>query len=436
MPPPDKALIIFLRYPQPGKVKSRLAAGLGDREACEIYQKLVRRTLGVATDFKRARGDVDILAFFTPADQRPQLERSYPGPWRFVAQSGSHIGDRMDLAIRQTFSEGYRQVVLVGTDIANLAASDFEEAFASLKQGFAVLNPASDGGFYLVGLDRPCPSAFASKEWSTATVFKRTKELLEKAGFGVKINSERQDIDRPEDIAHLRDQPLLQNRISIIVPTRRDFEKLRPMLDNLEAQLWPGDEIIISFSGKGPCIDTLNALDPRIRLIRSPAGRGLQLNRGAREAKGNLFWFLHDDSVPPDQFGYDVRKICVDLQYSLGSFLLGYAPSNRSMDLIARWANFRTRCLWLPYGDQGFFCRSEVFWQLGGYRHRYIMEDVDFVRRSKQIGKLLIIPETLYTSPKRYLGKGIFRASLENHLTMLLYLMGVNERQLFRFYYR
>lgn len=433
---PDKALIIFLRYPRVGRVKSRLATQLGDRKACEIYEKLVRRTLGVATDFKRSRRDVDILAFFTPANQRPQLEKSYPGPWKFFAQSGTHIGDRMDLAIRHAFSSGYRQVILVGTDIANLETSDFEEAFESLRQGFAVLNPASDGGFYLIGLNHPCPSAFAPTEWSTATVFQRTNKLLGEAGFEVRINRERNDVDRPEDVIHLNEQPLFQQSLSIIIPTKRNVDKLRPMLDALAAQLWPGDEIIVSFSGTGPSSNDSASFSPSIRLVHSPPGRGIQLNRGAQEAKGSLLWFLHDDSIPPDQFGYYVRKISIDSRCSLGCFLLGYAPSNHAMDLISRWANFRTRHLGLPYGDQGLFCRSKAFQKLGGFRHRYIMEDVDFVRRSKQIGRLLIIPEVVHTSPERYLGKGILRASLENHLTMLLYLMGVDEHKLYYFYYR
>ena len=431
-----KALIVFLRYPRPGKVKSRLAAKLGEHRAAEVYEKLVRRTLGVATDFKRSKTDLHIFAFFTPADRKEQLEESFPGPWKFVPQRGSHIGERMDLAIRQTLSSGYKQVVLVGTDIVNLENLDFQQAFEDLEHGFAVLNPATDGGFYLIGLNRPCPSALAPKEWGTADVFRRTRDLLEKAGFRVQVNRQRQDIDRPEDIPHLHEQALLQNRMSVIVPTRRDTAELKPMLDALKAQLWPGDEIILSTCDRSPQSEFPAGDDLPIRLVRSAAGRGIQLNRGAHEAQGNLFWFLHDDSLPPDQFGYFIRQISQAPDYSLGCFLLGYAPSSPGMDLIAHWANFRTRRLGFPYGDQGLFCRSEVFRQLGGYRRRFIMEDVDFVRRSQQIGKLLVVPETLHTSPRRYLSKGILRASLKNHLTMLLYLLGIDEHTLVTFYYR
>lgn len=432
----NKALAIFLRYPEAGKVKSRLAGKLGRREAARIYEKLVRRTLGVATDFKKLRPCTKIFVFFTPADKKKELERAFPGPWEFVPQQGAHLGARMDRAIEYALSAGYKSVVLVGTDIADLQCADFEEAFQAIEQGYAVLNPAADGGFYLLGVDRPCPSALAPEQWGTSDIFHRTRDLLVRLGFRVQVQQERKDIDRPQDVDNLREQSLLQDRISVIIPTRKPIDQLLSLLDRLDAQLWPDDEIIISRHRDVLSSDNLQSINPRTRLVDSPMGRGLQLNYGAKEADGNLFWFLHDDSILPDQFSYFIRKISNAPQCSLGCFLLGYQPSNRSMDHIARWANLRTRYLGLPYGDQGLFCRSEIFWKLGGCRKRYLMEDVDFVRRANQLGKLLIIDEKIYTSPKRYLAKGILWASLQNHLTMLLYLMGVDEAKLMSFYYR
>lgn len=433
---PNQALLVFLRYPRPGQVKSRLAAQLGDHQACAVYAKLLRKTLGVAADFKRAHPGVHILACFTPADHQGRLEKCFPGPWTFMPQRGSHLGERMDLAFRCAFAAGYRQVVLIGSDSVDLEPEDLADAFARLEPGCAVLNPAADGGFCLIGLDRPCPSALAPEEWSTATVFARTRELLEKDGFRVRVNRMKQDIDRPEDMEHFYRQPLLHSQVSIIIPTRGGIEKLGPLLESLHSRLWPGDEIIVSLSSTRPPSANLTRLHPSIRLVWSAAGRGMQLNRGAQEAMGDILWFLHDDSLPPDQFGYLLRKIALDGQFSLGCFLLAYAPTDRAMDLIARWANLRTRLFGIPYGDQGLFCGSDVFRRLGGYRQRYLMEDVDLVLRASRIGKLLIIPEILYTSPQRYRSKGILRASVENHLTLLYYWMGADEDRLFRLYYR
>jgi len=431
-----RALVIFLRYPEAGTVKSRLAAKLGRWEAARIYEKLVRKTLGVATDYKKLKPRTKIFVFFTPSDKKKELERGFPGPWELVPQQGAHLGARMDRAIQHVLSAGYRQVVLVGSDICDMQGLDFEEAFQAIEQGDAVLNPAADGGFYLIGVDRPCSSALAPEQWGTSDIFHRTRELLVQKGFRVRVQRERKDIDRPEDIDNLHGRSFLQDRISVIIPTLKPVDRLLPFLDRLSHQLWPDDEIIISGSPDVSSSDQLLNSHPRIRFVHSPMGRGLQLNRGAKEADGNLLWFLHDDSIVPDQFGYLIRKISNAPQCSLGCFLLGYHPSTLSLEQIARWANFRTCYLGLPYGDQGLFCRSEVFWQLGGCRKRYLMEDVDFVRRAKQLGKLLVIDEKLYTSPKRYLARGILRASVQNHLTMLLYMMGVDEAALMSFYYR
>jgi len=430
------ALAIFLRYPEAGKVKSRLAAKLGWSEAARIYEILVRNTLGVAADYKKLRPRTEIFLFFTPTCKQKELESAFPGPWEFIAQQGAHLGLRMDRAIQQVLSAGYRQVVLIGSDIADLRCSDLEDAFQAIERGCAVLNPAADGGFYLIGVDRPCPAALAPEQWGTSDVFRRTRDLLVQLGFSLVVQHQRADIDRPEDAYNLHGHALLQDRISVIIPTRKSVDQLFPLLNALDAQLWPDDEIIISRHQEKCSAHCEQNLSPRMRLLDSPLGRGVQLDNGVKEARGNLFWFLHDDSIPPDQFGYFVRKISHKPQYSLGCFLLDYYPSNRSMELIARWANFRSRRLGLPYGDQGLFCRSEIFWKLGGFRQRYLMEDVDFVRRAKRLGRLLIINERLSTSSKRYFAKGILRASMRNHLTMLLYLMGVDEAQLVSFYYR
>lgn len=431
-----RALAIFLRFPQAGQVKSRLAASLGPREAARIYEKLARRTLGVAAEYKKLKPQLKIFIFFTPPEKEQQITKAFSGPWEFVAQQGAHLGERMDRAIQHCLSTGYDQVVLVGTDIADLGHSDFEEAFQALDQGFTVLNPASDGGFYLIAVARPCPSALAPREWGTADVFQRTRDLLLKLDFKVLAQRERRDIDRAEDVHYLSGQPFFHDRISVIIPTRKSIDSLLPLLKDLDARLWPDDEIIISRHKDSSSSARQIETSSRVRLVDSPLGRGLQLNHGAREANGNLLWFLHDDSILPDQFSYCIRKIAAASHYSLGCFLLGFQPTTPTMEIIAGWANLRTRCLGLPYGDQGLFCRSDVFNRVGGYQKRYLMEDVDFVRRTRKTGKLFLVNERLYTSPKRYLAEGILRASIRNHLTMLLYLMGVSERKLRSFYYR
>ncbi len=509
MKPAKQALLIFLRYPEPGRVKSRLAADIGAAEAARVYERLTRRTLGVAADFQRQHCDVDLFLFYTPSEKKFQIAEAFPGPWGFVSQQGDHLGARMGGAVQQVLSQGYSQVLLVGTDLADLEASDFTDAFEAVAKGYAALGPTADGGFYLIGLNRPCPMAFQPETWGTSDIFNRTQDLLTSSGFRVQRLAERKDVDRLEDLASLKEQAWFNATLSIIIPTVKPLAELGPSLRHLRQQIWPGDEIIIIKAARidechpirtrprtliphhikryalytrharkacprrleagsghpgfsfgfpqkpfptsmrqGACRDDIPGswalhspelcleITPQIRCTAAPRGRGHQLNRGAELAEGNLLFFLHDDSVPPPNFAYAIRKLCARPETSLGCFSLAFSPSQPLLNGIARWANLRTKVFGLPYGDQGLFCRREMFDKVGGFKKLYLMEDVDFVRSCRRFGRILMLPDSIATSPERYLRKGTLRASLQNHLTMLLYHLGVSDRRLYSFYYR
>ena len=488
MKPSRKALLIFLRYPEPGQVKSRLSAAVGPDEAARTYEKLARRSLGVVADFKRQHPTVEVFVFYTPAERQLQIQEAFPGPWRFACQQGEDLGERMEHAIRHVMNQDFSEVLLTGTDLADLEPADLEEAFRAVESGYAALGPAHDGGFYLIGLDRLCPMAFQSERWGTSDVFKRTAHLLTRSGFQVRRLKERKDVDRLEDLADLRGRAWFNGALSIIIPTVKPLVRLDSLLRHLRRQIWPGDEILIItaatdedlpthtkpirqhdikgsppstrharegghpgfFSGFPPkargndvpgswslysaelCLE----ITPQIHCGVAPRGRGLQLNRGVELAGGNLLFFLHDDCFPPPNFAYLIRKHCARPELSLGCFSLVFSPSQPLLDGIAKWANLRTTVFRLPYGDQGLFCRRETYAEAGGFKKLYLMEDVDFVRNCQRLGRLSVLPDSIATSPERYLRRGILRASLQNHLTMLLYRLGVSDRRLYAFYYR
>jgi uncharacterized protein len=434
MPPPSSVLMVFMRYPEPGKVKSRLAAGIGRQPAADLYARLVRRTLGIAGDFKRARGDLEILLFFDPPEREEAVQQSYPGPWQFVPQAGCDLGERMAHAFRYAEGRGYRHAVLIGTDIADLKLLDLEEAFQALEEGQAVLGPAADGGYYLIGWNRPCDAVFQAQTWGSDKVYENTRDTFCQMGFTVKALKQRTDVDRSEDLSRLELRDLVRHRVSVVVPTLQPVNDLQPLLTALAAQLWPEDEIIL-VQGREYLQDGQSALPPRVRMLGSARGRGLQLNRGARAAHGDLFWFLHSDCCPPVNFGYHIRKLAGVPRMALGCFQLAFYPTSAPLNLIAGWAGIRTRHFGLPYGDQGLFCRRESFEQVGGFRKAFLMEDVDFARSMRHLGKILVIPEKITTSPQRYLKGGIFKNSVRNHLLLLLYHLGVDDRTLYSLYY-
>ncbi len=424
-----------MRYPEAGKVKTRLAAEIGTERAVSIYEKLLRRTLGVVADYKHLNPALSVLLFYTPGDPVEKIEKQFGGPWTLCPQEGEHLGERMKNAVDAAFSMGAQKVVLIGSDIADIEPGDLDEAFHKTGDGVSALGPAGDGGFYLIGLGRPCGAPFDFTQWSTGEVFARTLREIARSGLRVETVAKRSDVDRSADLPLIDSNPAMGKRLSIIIPTLSDPGKLSPLASFLEHRTWPGDEIIIVQGGPQGRTDRVRKSDLLIH-ARCPRGRGIQQNFGASLARGDLLFFLHDDTIPPPDFGYQIRKVCGREDTALGCFRLAFYPSNKSVKLIAEWANLRTTMFKLPYGDQGLFCRRDIFEKAGGFYRGYMMEDVDLVKRCRKLGKLVTVSSEVYSSADRYIRKGPIAASLQNHMTMLLYHLGVSETELYSIYYR
>jgi hypothetical protein len=434
MKPEINALLIFLRYPEPGWVKKRLSESIGPERAAEVYEKLIRRTLGIVWDFKRMDSTVQAFIFHTPEDSVEKLRRKFRGPWEFYSQQGEHLGERMRNALRFAFSMGARKAVLIGTDLADIETMDLEGAFQNAEKDTVVLGPAADGGFYLIGTGRPIGAALDFNAWGTGDVFSRTANELKSSGFHVHLATMRKDVDRGSDFDRVSADPMFSGSISIIIPTLSDLRTLSPFLEYLKDSMWPGDEIVV-VQGGAFAKTSVRRISPSLTFVFSPKGRGVQQNTGAMIAKGTIVFFLHDDTVPPPDFGYLIRRAGMNLKAELGCFKLAFTPSNRALRLISGWANLRTLLFKLPYGDQGLFCKREVFERVGGFGRRYLMEDIELARKLKKAGQIAIVPVEAYSSADRYLNKGILKASLQNHLLALLNALGRDERDLYRRYY-
>ena len=438
MKSPRNALLIFLRYPDAGKVKRRLSEEVGPERAAEVYEKLIRRTLGVAGDFKRRAPEARVVLFHTPQDPVEKLRNKFRGPWEFCPQQGKHLGARMANALRAAFATGANKAVLIGTDLSDIEATDIEGAFRNIGKKVAVLGPAADGGFYLIGTDRPIGAPLHFSTWGTGKVFSRTARELEAIGFRIHLAAERHDVDCKRDLDRVGSDFLFAGSVSIIIPTLAEAHKLSPLLLYLQSSLWPGDEIVVVQGGPFDKV-SLKRISPSLAVVSTRKGRGLQQNAGAILSRGTILFFLHDDSIPPPEFAYLIRRACRDYHAALGCFKLRFLPSNRALGLIASWANLRTALFKLPYGDQGLFCRKEVFERVGGFGRNYLMEDVDLVGKFRKMGQgrgaISILPVPVYSSSDRYLRKGILKASLLNHSIFLLAALGRDERILYRKYY-
>jgi len=194
------------------------------------------------------------------------------------------------------------------------------------------------------------------------------------------------------------------------------------------------DEIIIvdgDTAGK-----TINvARDLGVKTLSSEKGRGTQMNRGAALATGEIFIFLHADTLLPHDALECIATVMQDKIISAGAFDLSIDSEKAVFRMIEKVASFRSRITRIPYGDQAIFMRRSVFNNMGGFKNIPIMEDVEIMQRiKKQGGKICIIDRAVRTASRRWEKEGILYTTLRNWLLLSLYLFGVKPEKLVRFY--
>jgi rSAM/selenodomain-associated transferase 1 len=203
----ENALIIFLKYPEPGKVKTRLAKALGDEKACAVYKSLAENV--IKNIFTKNPGTYDVHIFFTPADREMEI-KDWLKPFihgnrglktQFSHQEGGNLGEKMSNAFGQILQEkGYKKCVIIGTDCPEIDATLIENAFGVLKEKDIVIGPCEDGGYYLLGMSVPASDLFVDIDWSTNRVFKQTMEKVQKNNLSCSILKTLVDIDTIEDL--------------------------------------------------------------------------------------------------------------------------------------------------------------------------------------------------------------------------------------------
>ena len=189
-------LVVFVKAPRPGAVKTRLAAALGAEAAAAVYRAIaaeeVRRTAPRDAEYDR-------VLCFDPPDAGDEIARWLPGE-TLRPQEGPDLGARMARAFADAFDDGARRVAIVGTDVPACGRAEVAEAFRALDDHDLVLGPTHDGGYYLVALDRPRPPLFTGIQWSTPSVLPATAERAGVLGLSVRMLDPRRDIDTVDDL--------------------------------------------------------------------------------------------------------------------------------------------------------------------------------------------------------------------------------------------
>ncbi|MCU0550101.1 MAG: TIGR04282 family arsenosugar biosynthesis glycosyltransferase [Leptolyngbya sp. Prado105] len=190
-------LIVFTRYPEAGKAKTRLIPALGATRAAELHRQMTEKTIA-----KSRTLNLPISIHFT-GGTLAQMQHWLGSDLVYYPQRSGDLGDRLTDAFQIAFDQEAKSAIAIGTDCPELTPEILALAFSNLKTEDVTLGGATDGGYYLIGLNRFVPDVFQNIQWSTEIVFQQTVEIVKRLGLSIAELPTLHDIDRPEDLQYL-----------------------------------------------------------------------------------------------------------------------------------------------------------------------------------------------------------------------------------------
>jgi uncharacterized protein len=491
-------LIIFARYPEPGHTKTRLIPALGAVGAASFQGWMTEQVLGAVAPWQATESTLKVQVQYA-GGTLAQLRSWLGHRWDYQPQGAGDLGDRMQAAFVQAFAQGAERVVLIGTDCLAIDPTCLRQAYELLQRRDLVLGPAQDGGYYLIGLRRPCPELFGQMSWSTATVLTETLARATVAGRSIGLLGTQRDLDEPADLQHWVQSSIAMARraiaqkadraqkagqpndpapsppapsppapsppapsppgLSVIIPARNEAANLARTLAALLTHGNSLEVIVVDGDSEDDTVAIAQAFGARV--LRTKPGRAAQQNLGAQMAQFDRLLFLHADTQVPPGFQSAIDSILAQPNNSLGAFELairgsnwqqlggwqlggwqlggwqlgGWQPSAWKLRAVEWGVRVRSHSFKLPYGDQGLFLRRETFDALGGFQDWPILEDLDLVQRAQQFGNIAIAPLPVTTSARRWEKLGWGRTTWINQKVLLGYAIGLPLDQL-RAWYR
>jgi rSAM/selenodomain-associated transferase 2/rSAM/selenodomain-associated transferase 1 len=435
-------LIVFTRFPEPGKTKTRLIPALGAKGAARLQRQMTEHIMATAATLSNRPG-LNIEVYHEGGNSG--LMRKWLGPqFSYRPQGPGDLGQRMGRAFEAAFQGSKRAAVIVGSDIPDISANIIQQAFEGLQKNDLVLGPARDGGYYLIGMKNTIPAETYSRlfndiNWGADKVLSQTLQTARESRLRFILLESLGDVDRPADL-HIWQtvkkssaKPSPVQKISIIIPALNEAATIVRTLSHLEKV----DNLEVIVVDGGSIDETAALAESRgANLIHSNPGKAIQMNTGAAAAAGDILVFLHADTLLPESFSDQIVFALNQKGVAAGAFRLSIDSTAASIRFIECMANLRSRLLQLPYGDQALFMKKSLFGEIGGFPELLIMEDFILVRRLKCRGKIIIVPKAVTTSPRRWLHLGILKTWLINQLIIMAYYLGFPPERLTRIYRR
>lgn len=434
----QNALILFLKAPVKGRVKTRLARHIGEENAVRLYTRMCEQLLHASS-----LQACDVLIAYDGEENAP-LPDYLQGKTLFY-QKGEDLGARMKHAFQEVFVKGYTRAMLAGSDIPEITTPLLNEAQKLLEVHDAILSPTYDGGYYLIGFHAHtfCAAAFEQITYSQSDVYEKT--LAKLTHLRTARGEILQDIDTLNDLKAFTCKPYTTSfahvaravvealpRISVIVPVYHEDESLLHTLAHLKAMAHAQNyEIIVVDTHEKTTVERLHVKPARI--VFSTKGRAAQMNEGAQAARGAMLLFVHADTLLPYHWDQKIEKaLHVN---KAGAFSLGIDDAHLGLYCIETLANVRTSLTKIPYGDQAHFFHASLFQSVNGYANIPLMEDIEIMKRLKKRGeKVVLLKSKVLTSPRRWHKEGIFFTTLRNRVLSFLYWVGVSPHQLIKHY--
>ena len=188
-----KCVLYFVKYPEAGKVKTRLAKSIGDEAAANAYRVLAGS--GFRTLKELAANEFKVTVMFDPPDKENEIKEWLSGASDYGAQQGNDLGDRLAHAFQSAFEKDACAVVALGSDTLGLKKEVIEKAFDTLQYYDVAIGPAKDGGYYLIGCKEMNESLFENIPWSTPDVLKATLGWIREEGLSHGLLPELEDLD-------------------------------------------------------------------------------------------------------------------------------------------------------------------------------------------------------------------------------------------------